>query len=103
MRRFLVLAVLFGAVVLFVPVSVPAAEAACSGSTYVSGYTTSSGRWVSGYYRTCPNSSVTDNYSYRGNYNPYTGSYGSRSYSYSYSYSPPSYSYSSRYRYSYGW
>jgi hypothetical protein len=52
-----------------------------SNSTYVSGYTRSNGTYVSGYYRTAPNSTVYDNYSYRGNYNPYTGQYGTRSYS----------------------
>lgn len=107
MRRFLG-ALMIGALLLsgaswFTPAP---AEAGCYGSTYVSGYYTARGTYVSGYYRTCPNSTVYDNYSYRGNYNPYSGSYGTRSYdSYSYSspsssyrsydYSPRSYSYSS--------
>jgi hypothetical protein len=76
------------------------AEASCYGNTYVSGYFRSSGTYVRGHYRTCPDSSITNNYSYPGNYNPNTGrisrgsrssytssygnsSYGSRSYGYS--------------------
>jgi len=76
-----------------------AAEASCSGNTYVRGYSRSSGTYVRGHYRTCPDSSITNNYSYPGNYNPNTGrisrgsrssyasnygnsSYGSRSYGY---------------------
>ena len=73
----------------------PVAAAACTGSTYVSGYYRSDGRYVSGYWRTCPDSSVYNNYSYYGNYNPYTGEYGTRRYSSS-SLSTPRYrSYSS--------
>lgn len=91
MKR-LVLAVglaLMLAVALFVPFApAPAAEAACYGSTYVSGYYRGY-TYVQGYYRTCPDSSVYNNYSYSGNYNPYTGSYGTRSYS---SYTPSYYS-----------
>lgn len=52
-----------------------------SSSTYVDGYQRSNGTYVSPHYRTTPNSSVYDNYSYRGNYNPYTGRTGTRSYS----------------------
>jgi hypothetical protein len=47
---------------------------------YTHGYSRSNGTYVSGYYHTMPNSRVTDNYSYRGNYNPWTSSYGTRSY-----------------------
>ena len=64
---------------------------------YVHGYTRSNGTYVQGYYRTAPNSTTLDNYSTKGNYNPYTGSYGTKSvqeYSssstYSSSYTPPS-------------
>ena len=49
-----------------------AAEASCSGNTYVRGYSRSSGTYVRGHYRTCPDSSITNNYSYPGNYNPNT-------------------------------
>jgi hypothetical protein len=51
-----------------------AAEASCYGNTYVRGYTRSNGTYVRGHYRTCPDSRITNNYSYPGNYNPNTGS-----------------------------
>jgi len=52
-----------------------------SADTYVRGYTRSNGTRVQSHYRSSPNSTVTDNWSYSGNYNPYTGERGSRSYS----------------------
>ena len=78
------------------------ASAACYGSTYVSGYLKSNGTYVSGYYRTCPDSRPYNNYSFPGNYNPNSGRItgGSRSshidnyYGYS-SYSPRAYTSSS--------
>ena len=63
--------------------------------TYVSGYTRSNGTYVSGHYRSCANGTTSDNWTTRGNYNPYTGQPGTRSpstYDYSPSYSSPSYS-----------
>src|SRR5688572_20479522 len=51
--------------------------------TYVSGYTRSDGTYVSGHYRSCANSTTSDNWTTRGNYNPYTGEPGYRSPSYS--------------------
>ena len=69
------------------------AASACE--TYVSGYYRSDGRYVSGHYRTCANSTRWDNWSTRGNYNPYTGERGYHSPyyypSYTPSYSRPSY------------
>ncbi len=47
---------------------------------YVSGYTRSDGTYVQGYERSDPNSTVTDNYSYKGNTNPYTGQTGDNYY-----------------------
>jgi hypothetical protein len=47
-------------------------------SHYVSPHTTSSGNYVSGHYQTNPNSTQMDNYSTRGNLNPHTGEYGTR-------------------------
>ncbi len=47
---------------------------------YVSGYTRSNGTYVQPYYRSDRNSTVTDNYSYYGNTNPYTGSAGTNKY-----------------------
>ncbi len=45
----------------------------------VRGYTRSNGAYVRPYYRTNPNYTRFDNYSTRGNYNPYTGRFGTRS------------------------
>ena len=65
---------------------------------YVSGYTRSNGTYVSPHYRSSANSTVRDNYTYRGNTNPYTGSTGQSYYrqspssSYYRGYSSPSYS-----------
>jgi hypothetical protein len=59
--------------------------------TYVSGYYRSAGTYVSGHYRSCANSTTWDNWTTRGNVNPYTGQPGTRSpytYDYSPSYSP---------------
>lgn len=47
---------------------------------YVHGYTRSNGTYVQGYERSAPNGTVTDNYSYNGNTNPYTGSVGTDHY-----------------------
>lgn len=44
----------------------------------VNGYYRSSGTYVQPYYRTSPDSYRWNNYSYHGNYNPYTGRYGTR-------------------------
>jgi hypothetical protein len=43
------------------------------------GYFKSSGTYVQPYYRSSPNRSVFDNYSTKGNYNPYTGRIGTKS------------------------
>jgi opacity protein-like surface antigen len=40
---------------------------------YVNGYTRSDGTYVQGYYRSSPDNTVTNNYSFEGNVNPYTG------------------------------
>lgn len=45
--------------------------------TRVRGYTKKDGTYVAPHYRSSPNSSKSDNYSTRGNYNPYTGKKGS--------------------------
>lgn len=52
-------------------------------STYVKGYTKSNGTYVQGHYRSSQNSTNHDNYSTSGNYNPYTGTTGSRAKDYS--------------------
>lgn len=53
---------------------VSTAEAA----TRIKGYYRSNGTYVRPYYRSDSNSSRYDNYSYYGNYNPYTGKYGTK-------------------------
>jgi hypothetical protein len=50
-----------------------------SNSHSSSGYTTNKGTYVQPYHATNPNSTQYDNYSTRGNVNPYTGAYGTRS------------------------
>ena len=45
---------------------------------YVHGYTRKDGTYVQPHYRTSPNSTRNDNYSTRGNINPYTGELGTR-------------------------
>lgn len=52
-------------------------------STWVNGYTKKDGTHVDGYYRTKRNGTNHDNYSTSGNYNPYSGSEGSRAKDYS--------------------
>lgn len=46
-------------------------------ANYVHGYYRSNGTYVQGYYRSSPNNTVTDNYSFEGNSDPYTGTTGS--------------------------
>jgi len=55
-------------------------------TVYVSGHTKSNGTYVQPHYRTTPNKTVRDNYSTKGNINPYTGNLGAKS-----NYSTPSY------------
>ena len=50
-----------------------------SNSHYVQPHTGSNGNYVGGHYQTNPNSTQYDNYSTRGNTNPYTGQSGTRS------------------------
>ena len=50
---------------------------------YQRGYTRSNGTYVSGHMKTNTNSTNHDNFSTRSNYNPYTGSTGSRARDYS--------------------
>lgn len=49
-----------------------------SSSEYVNGYTRRNGTYVSGYYRTRRDSTKSNNYSTKGNINPYTGKRGTR-------------------------
>jgi hypothetical protein len=47
-------------------------------SHYVQPYFRSNGAYVQGHHQTNPNQTQLDNYGTRGNYNPYTGQYGTR-------------------------
>jgi hypothetical protein len=49
--------------------------------TFVGGHYRSDGTYVQPHYRSSPNSTVRDNFSYSGNRNPYTGSIGTNKYS----------------------
>ncbi len=49
-----------------------------SASVYVRGYYSSRGTYVAPHYRSNPDSSRYNNWSMRGNYNPYTGRIGTR-------------------------
>lgn len=51
-------------------------SSAAKTDNYVRGHTRSDGTYVQPHYRTNPNSSAYDNYSTKGNVNPYTGEQG---------------------------
>jgi hypothetical protein len=73
------------------------AATSATAQVYVQGYTTKNGTYVAPHYRSSPDSSVLNNWSTKGNVNPYTGQAGTRN-PYStpsykpYSYTPPTYS-----------
>jgi hypothetical protein len=52
-------------------------------TTYVNGYTKQDGTYVQGHYKTSSDNSNTNNYSTKGNTNPYTGEYGTKPKDYS--------------------
>ncbi|MES2023906.1 MAG: hypothetical protein V4439_04445 [Patescibacteria group bacterium] len=49
-----------------------------SSQVYVEGYYRKNGTYVAPHYRSSPNSTKNDNYSTKGNYNPYTGKPGTK-------------------------
>jgi hypothetical protein len=59
--------------VLAVGVLLATVPAYASGSHYVRGYITKNGTHVSPHWQTNPNGTTLDNWSHKGNYNPYTG------------------------------
>jgi len=63
---------------------------------YVAPRVNSNGTFTQGHMRTAPNSTTLDNYSTRGNYNPYTGKIGTRD-PYASSTAPSTSTYSSPY------
>jgi hypothetical protein len=74
-------------------VALTGSATAVHADSYVGGYTRSNGTYVAPHYRSSPNGTTSDNWSASGNYNPYTGVQGSKSYDPAY----PSYSGSSGY------
>ena len=53
-------------------------EYAFGGDVFVNGYTRKNGVYVQPHYRSSPNSNVYDNWSTKGNVNPYTGKMGAK-------------------------
>jgi hypothetical protein len=51
---------------------------AASAQVHVKGYTKKDGTYVAPYYRSSPNNTKLDNYSTKGNVNPYTGKVGTK-------------------------
>jgi len=49
-----------------------------SADVFVNGYTRSDGTYVQPYYRSNPDGNIYNNWSTKGNYNPYTGKPGTR-------------------------
>ncbi len=49
-----------------------------SNATYVQGYYNNNGQYVNGYNKTNPDTYQENNYSYKGNVNPYTGKVGTQ-------------------------
>jgi hypothetical protein len=56
------------------------AASLANAQVHVDGYYRNNGTYVAPHYRSAPNSTVTDNYSFKGNTNPYTGSVGTNTY-----------------------
>ena len=73
MKKLIVSSILALSLFGFVGIGIHQADA----SVRVSGYTTKKGTYVAPSYRSSPNKSKYDNYSSKGNYNPYTGKKGS--------------------------
>lgn len=62
---------------------------AFAGDTYVQGYLKKDGTYVQGHFRSNPNDGTSDNWSTKGNVNPYTGKKGDRKSSdYDFEYKP---------------
>ncbi|HZF62739.1 MAG TPA: hypothetical protein VEZ52_14115 [Desulfovibrio sp.] len=55
-----------------------AVDASAKGTTSVKGYTKKNGTYVAPHQRTAPNNTKMDNYSTKGNTNPYTGKAGTK-------------------------
>ena len=82
--------------------SILLASTAASADQYVNGYMRSDGTYVQGYYRSDANSTKLDNYSTKGNTNPYTGEPGYKTYDDYNNYGRSSYNNDSYRGYGYG-
>jgi hypothetical protein len=69
---------MFRAIVAGIIVALSIGGATLAADHYVKGYTRSNGTYVAPHYQTNPNSTMSDNYSTRGNVNPYTGVAGTK-------------------------
>ncbi len=67
-----------GFLMLFLGLALAWASVADARGVRVSGYVKKDGTYVAPHYRSAPNRSTQDNYSTRGNYNPYTGQAGKK-------------------------
>ena len=65
--------------ILPVVLAIAAFSSVVQADVYVRGYTRSDGTYVAPHYRSDPNSTRNDNWSPRGNVNPYTGKPGTKS------------------------
>jgi hypothetical protein len=61
-----------------IAIAIVAITASLNAQTWVNGYQRSDGTQVGGHYRSSPNGNPNDNWSTKGNYNPYTGAAGTR-------------------------
>lgn len=82
---------------LAIGVAALALSATASAQVYVHGYTKKDGTYVAPHYRSSPNGTKLDNYSTKGNVNPYTGQPGTKNPYGSYGNSNSSYGYSNPY------
>jgi hypothetical protein len=63
---------------IFVALASLLVSTAAQAQVHVKGYVTKNGTYVAPHYRSSPNSTKLDNYSTKGNINPYTGQVGTR-------------------------
>lgn len=63
---------------LFLGIFISIAASSLFADTYVNGYYKKDGTYVAPHYRSSPNSSTYDNWSTKGNTNPYTGKKGTK-------------------------
>jgi len=67
-------------IILFVPIALFFTVYDIANAGYVRGYFKSSGTYVQPHWRSDPNTTVKDNWDYKGNVNPYTGKEGTKYY-----------------------